>query len=105
MSIRLKKLQGSHNYKQLSRNMSFALEKDRLCRHLEGTAVAPPSLEPNSNDNEDPMEKIYAREEKIWKFQFNARKAVSKMRMMCTDTVQKKFLSVKASREWTPKEL
>ncbi len=24
---------------------------------------------------------------------------------MCTDTVQKEFLSVKASKEWTPKDL
>ena len=51
------------------------------------------------------MEKIFAREEKICEFQDNARKAVAKIGKMCTDTVQKEFLSVKASREWTPKEL
>ncbi len=51
------------------------------------------------------MEKIYARDEKIREFQDNARKTVVKIRKMCTDTVQKEFLSVKASKEWIPKDL
>ncbi len=51
------------------------------------------------------MKKIYAQEEKIYQFQDNGRKAVFKIGKMYTDTVQKEFLSVKASREWTPKEL
>ena len=51
------------------------------------------------------MEKIFAQKEKIWEFRNNARKAIAKIRKMCTDTVKKKFLSVKTSREWTPKEL
>ncbi len=49
------------------------------------------------------MEKIYARDKKICEFQDNARKAVAKIGKMCTDTVQKEFLSVKASKEWIPK--
>ncbi len=85
--------------------MSSAQEEARLWRHLEGTAVAPLSLEAKPDDNEDRMEKIYAREEMICEFQDNTRKAVAKIGKMGTDTVQKKFLSVKASREWTPKEL
>ena len=85
--------------------MSFALEEARLWRHVEGTAVSPPPLKAKEDDSEDRMEKIFAREEKICEFQDNARKAVAKIGKMCTDTVQKEFLSVKASREWTPKEL
>ena len=100
-----KKLQGSHNYKQWTRDMSFALNEARLWRHVEGTAVAPPSLQAKKDDSEDRMEKIFAREEKICEFQDNACKAVAKIGKMCTDTVQKEFLSVKASRDWTPEEL
>ena len=100
-----KKLQGSHNYKQWTRDMSFALEEARLWRHVEGTAIAPPPLMPKGDDSEDRMERIYARDEKICEFQDNARKAIAKIGKMCTETVQKEFLSVKASREWTPKEL
>ena len=82
-----KKFQDSHNYMQWSRDMSFALEEARLWRHVERTAVAPPSLEAKPDDNEDRMERIYAREEKICEFQDNARKAIAKIGKMCTDTV------------------
>ncbi len=51
------------------------------------------------------MEKIFAREEKICEFKDNSRKAEAKIGKMCSDTVKKEFFSVKASREWTPKEL
>ena len=85
--------------------MSFALEEARLWRHVEGTAIAPPPLMPKGDDSEDRMEKIYAREEKICEFEDNARKAIAKIGKMCTETVQKEFLSVKASRYWTPKDL
>lgn len=85
--------------------MSFALEEARLWRHVEGTAVALPPLKAKEDESEDRMEKIYAREEKICEFQDNARKAVAKIGKMCTDTVQKEFLSVKASKDWTPMEL
>ena len=77
----------------------------RLWRHVEGTAVSPPRLEPKKDDNEDRMEKIFTREEKICEFEDNARKAVAKIGKMCTDTVQKEFLSVKVSKEWTPQDL
>ncbi len=100
-----KKLQGSHNYKQWTRDMSFALEEARLWRHVEGTANAPPALKAKADDTEDRMEKIYAREEKICEFEDNARKTITKIEKMCTETVQKEFLSVKASRDWTPKDL
>ena len=100
-----KKLQGSHNYKQWTRDMSFALEEARLWRHVEGTAIPPPPLMPKGDNSEDRMERIYARDEKICEFQDNARKAIAKIGKMCTETVQKEFLSVKVSREWTPKEL
>ena len=100
-----KKLQGSHNYKQWTRDMSFALEEARLWRHVEGTAIPPPPLMPKGDNSEDRMERIYARDEKICEFQDNARKAIAKIGKMCTETVQKEFLSVKASREWTPKKL
>ncbi len=100
-----KKLQGPHNYKQWTKDMSFALEEARLWRHVEGTAVSPPPLKVKEDDSENRMEKIFAWEEKICKFQDNARKAVAKIGKRCTDKVQKEFLSVKASREWTPKKL
>ncbi len=51
------------------------------------------------------MEKIFVREEKICEFEDNARKAVAKIGKMCTDTVQKEFFLVKASKEWMPKDL
>ena len=83
----------------------MALEDARLWRHVEGTVVAPPSLEPKDDDSEDQMEKVYAWEEKIYEFQDNAHKMTAKIGKMCTDKVQKKFLSVKASRDWIPKKL
>ncbi len=94
-----KKLQGSHNYKHCKRDISFALEEARLWRPVEGTEVAPPPLKLKADDTEDRMKRIFAREEKICEFQDNARKAVAKIGKMYTDTVQKKFLSVKASNE------
>ena len=100
-----KKLQGSHNYKQWTEDMSFALEETRIWRHVEGTAIAPLSLMPKGDDSKNRMERIYARNEKIYEFQDNARKAIAKIGKMCTETVQKKFLSVKISRDKTPKDL
>ncbi len=85
--------------------MSFALEEARLWRHVERTAVAPLPLKTKEDDSENKMEKIIAREEKICEFEDNTRKAVTKIRKMCTDKVQKESLSVKASKEWTPKDL
>lgn len=88
-----KKLQGSHNYKQWTREMSFASEEARLWRHVEGTAVSSPRLEPKKDDSEDRMEKIFAREEKICEFEDNARKAVAKIGKICIDTTKKVFFS------------
>ena len=51
------------------------------------------------------MEKISTRDEKICEFEDNARKAIAKIGKMYTETVQKEFLSVKASMDWTPKNL
>ena len=93
-----KKLQGFHNYKQWKRDMGFALEEARLWRHVEGTAVSPPSLKANEDDSENRMEKIFAREEKICEFQDNARKAVAEIGKMCTDTIQKEFSLLKPQR-------
>ena len=85
--------------------MSFALEEARLWRHVEGTAIAPLPLMPKGDDSKDRIERIYARNEKIYEFQDNARKTIAKIGKMCIETVQKEFFSVKASRDWTPKEL
>ena len=84
-----KKLQGPHNYKQWTRDMSFTLEEARLWRHVEGTAVSPPALKAKEDDSEDRIEKIFARKGRICEFQDNARKTVAKIEKMCTDTVQK----------------
>ena len=100
-----KKLQGSHNYKQWTQDMSFALEEARLWRHVAGTTITPPPLMPKRDDSKDQMERIYACDEKICEFQDNVRKAIAKIGKICTETVQKEFLSVKVSREWTPKDL
>ncbi len=100
-----KKLQGSHNSKQWTPNMSCAVEKTKHWRHLKRTAVEDPSLEAKSDDDEDQMERIYIQEENTSEFQDNAFKAVAKMGKICIYRVQKEFLSVKASREWTAKEL
>ncbi len=47
------KLQGSHNYKQWTRDVSFALEEAGLWRHVEGTAISPPPLEAKKDDSDD----------------------------------------------------
>ncbi len=100
-----KKLQGSYNYKQLIRDISFAFEKARLWRHVESMTVAPPPLKPKSDDTEDQMEKIIAKEEKICEFEGNAQKAVANIGKMCTDRVQKEFLLLNASKEWTLEDI
>ncbi len=50
-----KKLQGSHNYKHWTRDISFPLEEARLWRHVERSAVAPPPLKPKQYDGKDQM--------------------------------------------------
>ncbi len=94
-----KKFPGSHNYQQWTRDRNFALGEARLWKHLEETAIAIPALMPKGNDSKDRMERFYACYGKIYEFEDNARKAIAKIGKMCTETVQKEFLSVKASRE------
>ena len=79
--------------------MSFALKKVRLWRYIERTAIAPPPLMLKRDNSEDQIEKIYVQDEKICKFKDNACKVIAKIGKMCTEIVQKVFLSVKASRD------
>ncbi len=76
--------------------MNFALKKVKLLKHLEKTAVDSPTLKAKKDDSEDQMEKIYTREEKISEFQDNTSTAKAKIKKICTETIQKNFLSVKA---------
>lgn len=90
-----KKLQGSHNYKKWTQDMSFALEETRLQRHVEGTAIALLTFEAKKDNSEDRMEKIYARQKKIVNFEDNACKAIAKTGKMCMDIVQKEFFQLR----------
>lgn len=75
--------------------MSFTLEETRLWSHMEGMAIAFPPFIPKRDNSKDQIEKIYVNEEKICKFQDNTCKAIAKIRKMCTEKVQNKFLLVK----------
>lgn len=48
---------------------------------------------------------IYAQQENIVEFEDNTCKAIARIGKMCVDTVQKKFVSAKASSKWTFKNL
>ena len=100
-----KKLHDSHNNKQWSWDMSFALEKARLQKYIEGIAITPLFLVPNRDKSKDWTKKIYTQEEKICKFTDNACNIIAKIRKMYTKMVQKEFLSVKASKNWIFKNL
>lgn len=80
-------------------SMSFALEKARVWRYIEKTAVTSSLLKTKKDNSKDWMEKIYTWEKKICKFQDNGCKVIAKIRKMCTSTIQKKFLLVKALKE------
>lgn len=82
-----KKLEVSNNYKQQTGDISFILEQAKLWRHVEKTAITPPPFIFKGDDNEDQMEKIYARDEKICECQNNAHKAIAKFGKMCTKIV------------------
>ena len=84
--------------------MDFALEEIRLWKNLEKTAVDSPTVKAKKNNSEDPMEKIYTQEEKISEFQDNTSKDRAKIKKIHTETIQKNFLSVKASGDWTSKD-
>ncbi len=79
--------------------MSFSLEKTRLSRYVERTAVSPFLLNANEDNGEDQIEKILVWEKKICEFHDNARKTTPKIGKIYTDTVQKEFFCVKVSRE------
>ncbi len=51
-----KELQGPHNYKKWTKDMSFALEEVRLLRHVEATEVSPPFLKAKEDDSEDQID-------------------------------------------------
>lgn len=51
------------------------------------------------------MENIFAKEKKICEFEDNTWKVVAKIRKMYTHIIQKEFLSLKASKEWTSQDL
>ncbi len=85
--------------------MSFSLSETRLWRHVDETATPFPLLEAKTEGCDDQMKKIYICEEKICEFQDNSRKTIVKMRKMYTNTLQKEFLFVKASKEKTFKDI
>ena len=103
--LTFKKLTGSTNYKQLTRDMSFALEGSKLWDHILGLAVAPPALTAKPDDTEERSERVYQRFLKIKDFTDDARRTVAKIGRMCTETVQKEFLSQKDLAAWTPQAL
>ena len=88
-----KKLTGSTDYKQWTRDMSFALEEAKLWDHVLGTAIPAPALTAKDDDDEERVERIYQRSLKIKDFSDDSRRTVAKIGRMCTETVQKEFLS------------
>lgn len=85
--------------------MRFVFEQAKLWKYVEETGVASPLFETKQDNNEDQIEKIYAREKKIIEFQDIACKAIAKMGKMYTDNIQKKFLLIKVLSKWTSKNL
>ena len=55
--------------------------------------------------DEERVERIYQRSLKIKDFSDDSRRTVAKTGRMCTETVQKEFLSKNELAKWTPKEL
>lgn len=100
-----KKLTGSANYKQWTRDMSFALEEAKLWDHVLGTSTPPPTLLPKNDDNEERTERIYQRTLRIKDHNDDVRRTVAKIGRMCTETVQKEFLALKSLTAWNPKDL
>ena len=102
---KFKKLQGAENFKQWSRDMTFALQEAKLWEHISGTAMRPPELKSRTDDDEDRQERIWQRSEKIRDFDQDVQRATAKISKMCSSTVQKEFLSLHKSTEWKPKDL
>ncbi len=100
-----RKLQEAENYKQWNQDMIFALKDAKLWDHIMRSARRPTELKETKNDDEDRKERIYQRWKRIWDFNLDVRKTAAKISRICTDTVQKEFLTVKNSTEWDPKKL
>lgn len=96
--------QEPQNYEKWTRDISFVLEKATFWRPIEVTAVSPPFFKAKKDNSEDWIEKIFDQDKKIKEFQDNRCKEVAKIGKMCIDTIPKKFLSLKASREWSSKK-
>ena len=84
---KFKKLQGAENFKQWSRDMTFALQEAKLWEHISGTAMRPPTLKPQTDDDEERQERIWQRSEKIRDFDQDVQKATAKISKMCSSTV------------------
>ena len=85
--------------------MTFALQDAKLWDHIMGSSRRLPELKEILDDNEDRKEHINQQQKKIWDFDLDVQKTVTKISRLCIDTVQKKFLVVKTSVEWDPKKL
>lgn len=83
----------------------LSLEESKLWDHVLGLAVAPPALIAKTNNTEERSETVYQRSLKIKDFTDNARRTMAKIGRMCTETVQKEFLSQKDFASWTLKVL
>lgn len=57
---------------------------------------------PNADDTEEKMEQIYQCSLKIKDFDDDSRQTIAKIGRMCTETVQKEFLSLKDLAAWNP---
>ena len=68
-----------------------------------GSARRPLELKEIKNNDEDRKERIYQRWEKIRDFDLDVQKTAAKISRMCTDKVQKEFLSVKPQPNRTQK--
>lgn len=56
---KFKKLQRAENYKQWSRDMTFALQEAKLWEHISGIAMGPPELKSRAGNDEDRQEWIW----------------------------------------------
>lgn len=67
--------------------MSFALGEVKFCRNKERRAICPLLRKGKTDNNDDQIKKIYAREEKIRKFQNNTHKIILKIGQIFIDNV------------------
>ncbi len=90
-----KKHQKSHNSKKWKRDMSFALEGDRVRRYVKGMVVSPSLLKAKKDKNENRIEKMFAKEGKICEVQDNACKTVAKIKKISRIQYRKNFFVLK----------